>query len=44
MSRWAISIVLLIGLAAFTGCSREADKDKNKGLDRPIPAEAPKGK
>ena len=44
MSRWLSFVVVLIGLAAAVGCSREAEKDKYKDLDRPIPAGAPKGK
>ncbi len=30
--------VLLIALLAVVGCSRQAEKDKNKDLDRPKPA------
>jgi hypothetical protein len=43
MSRRLNYIVLLIGLIAAAGCSREAEKDKYKDLDRPTPAATPKG-
>jgi hypothetical protein len=44
MLRWALFIVLAAGLIASTGCNREAEKDKNKNLDRPKPAEPAKDK
>ncbi|HEY1380100.1 MAG TPA: hypothetical protein VGF55_25070 [Gemmataceae bacterium] len=44
MRRWVTCVLLLTGVVLAAGCSREGEKDKNKDLDRPKPAEAGKEK
>jgi hypothetical protein len=40
--RWVKSAAFVLVLATIVGCGREADKDKNKDLDRPRSAEKAK--
>jgi len=42
MRRWLTYAALIFSLVAFIGCSRGGDSEKNKDLDRPKPAQAPK--
>jgi hypothetical protein len=44
MRRRVWLVLLAAGLATSAGCSREAEKDKNKNLDRPKAAETAKDK
>ncbi len=44
MRRWVTCVAVLCGLALTAGCAREGEKDKNKDLDRPRPAETGKQK